>query len=71
MDRPLIVWAQLTLRLALLLLAIGVLPVLLVQYVLTGIDSPIPVLLLLLVTPLGAVVLLVSLILFLAALVRR
>ena len=54
MDRPLIVWAKLTLRLALTLLALGVLPVLLVRYVLTGIDSPIPFLLLFLVAPLGA-----------------
>ncbi len=71
MDRPLSVWARLMLRLALVLLAIGLLPALAVQYVLTSIDSPIPFLLLFLVTPLGGVALIISLILFLAAWLRR
>lgn len=71
MDRPLIVWAKLTLRLALVLLALGVLPALAVDYVFTGIDSLIPFLLLFLVAPLGGVALIVSAILFLAALLRR
>jgi hypothetical protein len=71
MDRPLIVWARVTLRLALILLAIGVLPALAVQYVLTGWDATIAVLLLLSVAPLGVLALATAIILFLVALVRR
>lgn len=71
MDRPLNVWARLMLRLGLVLLAIGVLPALLVQYVLTDIDGLIPALLLFSVAPLGALALAIAAILFLAILVRR
>jgi len=60
-----------TLRLALLLLAIGVLPALAVQYVLTDIDATLPALLLFSVAPLGVIILIVAVILFLAAWVRR
>ena len=71
MDRPLIVWARLLLRLALVLLAVGILPALAVQYIFTDIDPLVSVLLLFSVAPLGALVLLAAIILFLAAAVRR
>ena len=71
MDRPLTAWAWITLRLALILLAIGILPALAVQYVLTDWDATIAALLLFSVAPLGVVVLVIAVILFLVALVRR
>ena len=71
MDRPLTVWAKALLRLGLVLLAIGVLPALLVQYVFTGFDALIPAMLLVAVAPIGGLSLAVALILFLVALVRR
>ena len=71
MDRPLTAWAWITLRLALVLLAIGILPALAVQYVLTDWDATIAALLLFSVAPLGVVVLVIAVILFLVALVRR
>jgi hypothetical protein len=71
MDRPLIVWAMVLLRLALVLLAIGLLPALAVQYVFTQFDALIPALLLFSVAPMGAIALAIAAILFLAAWVRR
>ena len=71
MDTPLTVWTKLLLRLGLVLLALGTLPALAVQYVFTGFDALIPALLLFSVAPLGAFVLIVALILFLASLARR
>ena len=71
MDRPLTVWAKILLRLGLVLLAIGVGPALLVQYVFTGFDALIPAMLLFSAAPLGGVILVIALILFLVALVRR
>ena len=71
MDRPLTVWAKVLLRLGLVLVAVGTIPALLVQYVFTGIDALIPAMLLFSAAPLGAIVLVIALILFLAALVRR
>lgn len=71
MDRPLIVWAMVLLRLALVLLAIGLLPALAVQYVFTEFDALIPALLLFSVAPMGAIALAIAAILFLAAWVRR
>lgn len=71
MDRPLTVWAKLLLRLGLVLLALGVGPALLVQYVFTGVDALIPAMLLFSVAPLGGLITAVALILFLAALARR
>ena len=71
MDRPLTAWAWITLRLALILLAIGILPALAVQYVLTDWDATIAALLLFSVAPLGVVVLVIAVILFLVVLVRR
>ena len=71
MERPLTIWAKALLRLGLVLLAIGVLPALLVQYVFTGFDALIPAMLLFSAAPLGALILAIALILFLVALVRR
>ena len=71
MDRPLTVWAKALLRLGLVLLALGVVPALLVQYVFTGFDALIPAMLLFSVAPIGGLCLAVAIILFLAALVRR
>ena len=71
MDRPLTVWAKVLLRLGLVLLAIGVIPALLVQYVFMGFDPLIPLLLLLAVAPLGGLITAIALILFLVALARR
>lgn len=71
MDRPLTVWAKLMLRLGIVLLAVGTIPALLVNYIFTGFDALIPALLLFSAAPLGAVITLVALILFLAAWVRR
>ena len=71
MDRPLTVWARMLLRLGLVLLAIGVLPALIVKYVLVDIDALIPALLLFSVAPLGVLALAVAVILFLVAWVRR
>ena len=71
MDRPLTLWARLLLRLGLVLLALGIVPAVLVQYVFTGFDALIPALLLFSAAPLGALVLLIALILFLAAWARQ
>ena len=71
MDRPLTVWAKILLRLGLVLLAIGVVPAMLVQYVFTGFDALIPAMLLFSAAPLGGIILVIALILFLAVLVRR
>jgi hypothetical protein len=71
MDRPLTVWAKILLRLGLVLLAIGLVPALLVQYVLTGFDALIPAMLLFSAAPLGGIILVIAVILFLAVLVRR
>ena len=71
MDRPLTLWAKLLFRLGLVLLAVGVIPALLVQYVFTGFDALIPALLLFSAAPLGGLITAIALILFLVALVRR
>ena len=71
MNEPLWIWAKLFLRLALVLLGVGLVPVLLVQYLFISVDRLIPVMLSLTVTPLGLLSLLASLILFLAAWLRR
>ncbi|MBN9346375.1 MAG: hypothetical protein J0I48_09255, partial [Devosia sp.] len=64
MERPLTIWARALLRLALVLLAIGIVPALLVQYVFTDFDALIPAMLLVSVTPFGALSLAVAVILF-------
>jgi hypothetical protein len=71
MSEPLLVWAKVTLRLGLVLLAIGLIPLILQQFVLTDISPIVPVLLSVMVAPLGVIITVLSLILFLAALVRR
>jgi hypothetical protein len=70
MER-LMAWAKLMLRLALVLLAVGIIPALLVQYVFVEVDALIPALLLFSVAPLGVFVLAIAVILFLAAWARR
>lgn len=71
MNTPIVLWAKLTLRLALVLLAVGLLPILAVAWLLPGTDPLIPTMLGVFVAPLGGVCLLVSVILFLVALARR
>ena len=71
MNEPLWIWAKLFLRLALVLLAIGLIPLAATQFIFTDVDQLIPVMLSLSVAPLGVLALLTSLILFLAALLRR
>lgn len=71
MNEPLHAWARMFLRLALVLLATGLLPLLAVATIFTDLSPLIPVMLSLLVAPLGGLSLLVSLILFLAAVLRR
>jgi hypothetical protein len=71
MDRPLTVWALITLRLAAVLLAIAILPALAVQYLFTGVDALVPALLLVSLGPVGAVMLVLGIILFLVAQLRK
>ena len=71
MDEPLLIWAKLLLRLAIVLLLVGVVPLLAVSTIFTGFSPLIPVMLSLTVAPLGALSLFVAIILFLAALLRR
>ena len=71
MDRPLNVWARMLLRLGLVLVAIGTVPAILVQYVFTGFDALIPAMLLFSAAPLGALVLVIAVILFLVAWAQR
>lgn len=71
MSEPLKIWAKLFLRLAIVLLAVGLIPILAVGTMFTEVSPLIPVMLSFLVAPLGALSLLVSLILFLAAALRR
>lgn len=71
MDEPLRIWGKLLLRLGLVLLAVGLIPVLAIGTILPQFDPLIPVLLSLTAAPLGALALLAAFILFLAALVRR
>ncbi len=71
MSEPLLIWAKVTLRLGLVLLAVGLIPLILQQFVLTDISPIVPVLLSVMVAPLGVIITVLSLILFLVALVRR
>lgn len=71
MNEPLVFWAKVTLRLALVLLGVGLVPLLAVGTIFSQFDPLVPVFLSITVAPLGAVVLAVSIILFLAVLVRR
>jgi len=71
MNQPLTFWAKVFLRLAIVLLAVGLIPLLAVAIIFTGISPLVPVMLSLFVAPLGALLVLIALILFLAALLRR
>ena len=71
MNERLWAWAKLFLRLAIVLLAVGLIPLAATQYIFTGMDQLVPVILSLSVAPLGVVCLLAAIILFLAALLRR
>ena len=71
MNDAVLIWAKLFLRLGIVLLAIGLIPLALTATVLTTWDQLIPVILSLSVAPLGAICAIVALILFLAALLRR
>lgn len=71
MDEPLLMWAKLLLRLAVVLLLVGVVPLLAVTTIFTGFSPLLPVMLSVTVAPLGALSLLAAIILFLAALLRR
>ena len=71
MNEPLTLWAKLFLRLGLVLLAIGLLPLLAIGTLFTDVSPVIPVMLSLSVAPLGVLATLVALILYLAALLRR
>ncbi len=71
MDRPLTLWAWMTLRLGLVLAAVGILPAAAEQFLFPGFGGVIPALLLVSVAPLAVLILFVALILYLAVLVRR
>lgn len=71
MNTPLQFWAKIMLRLGLVLLAIGVVPLLVLQFLIPQMDPIVPVLLSVMVAPLGAIFLAIAVILFLAVLVRR
>ena len=64
-------WANLFLQLGIVLLAVGLIPLLLTATIFTGFDQLIPIFLSLSAAPLGALCVIVGLILFLAALLRR
>jgi len=71
MNEQLWIWAKLLLRLAIVLLAVGLIPLIATQFLFTSVDQLVPVILSLSVAPLGLLCLLAALILFLAALLRR
>ena len=71
MNEPLRIWAKVFLRLGIVLLAVGLVPLLLTATVLTTVDQLVPILLSLSAAPLGAICFVVGLILFLAALLQR
>jgi hypothetical protein len=71
MNTPLQFWAKIMLRLGLVLVAIGVGPLLVLQFLLPQMDPIVPVLLSVMVAPLGAIFLVVAVILFLVVLARR
>ncbi len=70
-SEPLIFWAKALLRLGVVLLAVGLIPLLATQYIFTQLDQLVPGLLAIMVAPLGAFVVVLAAILFLAALLRR
>jgi hypothetical protein len=64
-------WMKLFLRLGLVLVAVGLIPLLLTSTILTTWDQLIPIMLSFTVAPIGALCTLVAVILFLVGLVRR
>jgi len=64
-------WTRMFLRLGIVLLAVGFIPLALTSTILTTWDQLIPIMLSFTVAPIGALCVLVALILFLVALVRR
>ena len=70
-STPIQFWAKVMLRLGLVLLLVGVGPLLVLQFLLPQMDPIVPVLLSVMVAPLGAIFLGIAIILFLVALVRR
>ena len=71
MNEPLTLWAKLFLRLGLVLLAIGLLPLLAIGTLFPAISPVVPVMLSLSVAPLGVLATIAAIILFLAARLRR
>jgi polyferredoxin len=71
MNAPAFFWAKIWLRLGAVLLLVGIAPLLVQQYVLPDISPIVPVLLSVMVAPLGALCLVVGVILFLVAWARR
>lgn len=71
MNDAMKLWTRLFLRLGLVLLAVGLIPLALTSTILTTWDQLVPIMLSFTVAPLGALALLVAVILFLAGLVRR
>ena len=70
-EDPLWIWTMLLLRLGLVLLAVGILPVIAAGTFLPELDPVVPVLLSLLVAPLGGLALLAAAILFLARTLKQ
>ena len=64
-------WMKLFLRLGLVLVAVGLIPLLLTSTILTTWNQLIPIMLSFTVAPIGALCILVALILFLVGLLRR
>ena len=71
MNTPLQFWAKVMLRLGIVLLAVGLVPLLVLQFLLPQMDPIVPVLLSVMVAPLGAIFVAIAVILFLVVLVRR
>jgi hypothetical protein len=70
-NAPAYFWAKIWLRLGAVLIAVGIGPILIQQYVLPDINPVVPTLLTVMVAPLGALCLGVGIILFLVAWARR
>lgn len=64
-------WAYAFLNMGGIMVAIGLLPVLIVGTFLPGLNSVLPGMMFFLVTPIGAIILLAGIIMWLAAIIRR
>jgi len=71
MNDAMKLWTRMFLRLGIVLLAVGLIPLALTSTLLTTWDQLIPIMLSFTVAPLGALCVLIALILFLVALVQR